>query len=207
MRKPLWLSVLFLASLFLTGLDTSQRAVAQNQKSAPTENALGLTVGVYYGQADQSLGFGVGLIRPNVGAGSLSYGSISFMRRQPGVDTWGEKFDTIGQREFSEDIVDTGRRIDFFALEVGIKVLPYTHVIGSLGYESTFLVQQRNDDTTILGDNGRYWTDYRTPSESGMSAGGGLLFYIPISESIAVVPSLRGSTAKTTILSVSFVAL
>jgi len=129
------------------------------------------------------------------------------MRREPGVDTWGEKFDNIGQREFSEDVVDTGERIDFFALDVGVKVFPYAHVVGSVGYESTFLVQQRDDDTTILGDNGRYWTDYRISSESGMSAGGGLLFYIPITESVVVAPSLRTSTAKTAILSISFVVL
>jgi hypothetical protein len=200
MKKFLLLS--FFASLFIAGFVPSQQAVAQNQQT--DSDGLSLTVGVHYGQSDQSVGLGVGVIRPDVGAGSLSYGSFSFMRRQPGVETWGEKFDNIGQREFRQDIVDTGRRIDFFALEVGMKVLPYTHAIASFGYESTSLVQQRDDDTTILGDNGRYWTDYRISQESGLSVGGGVLFYIPITESVAIMPSVRGSTAKTIVLSISF---
>ncbi|MCS3639219.1 hypothetical protein [Salinibacter ruber] len=126
------------------------------------------------------------------------------MRRNPGIDTWGEKFDDIGQSQFRSDIVDSGRRIDMISGELGVKVYKYTHAVASLGYEATFLTQQRDDSSSILGDNGKYWTDYRISDESSITAGGGIMVRVPVTDGVALTPKVLFSTAKNVQFSLGF---
>jgi len=152
-------------------------------------------VGIEYG-IDSGLGINVGYTNLGVGSGHISHGSISASYKDDGIDKWGERYESIGQRQFSQDIIDTGYAFITASGIVGLKITKGVHILGSIGYQGANYVQKRQDNSTILGSNGRYYTEYRDPEKSSVGIGGGVKFFVPISDKIAFTPTIITSTIK-----------
>lgn len=150
-------------------------------------------IGIEYG-VDAGFGGNFGFTVLNVDKGSISHGSISILYRGDGIDAWGDLYETIGERQFSEDIIDTGFQFITVNGLIGLKITRGLHILGSIGYREASFIQKRRDETTILGRNGRYHTSYKDTDKSGIGAGVGLKFFIPLDNGKLFTPSVHTST-------------
>jgi len=182
--------------LLATSILVPASSVAQDFKGA-------IHTGVVYGY-ETGFGFGTGGTKFSGQIGSFSHVSVHIAFGGNGIDPRGELYETVGSREFSEDIVDTGYSSTTIGGSVGIRAWKYIHVLASLERKTVHYVQKRYDDTTILGENGRYYTRYTVPDRSGWGIGGGVKFFIPVSGGFMITPTIMGSTTSKIILSVGF---
>jgi len=182
--------------LLATSILVPASSVAQDVREAAH-------TGVVYGY-ETGFGWSAGGTRLTGQIGYFSHVSVHIAFGNNGIDPWGELYETVGQREFYEDIVDTGYSSHAFGGSVGVRAWKYIHVLASLEYKWVYFVQKRYDDTTILGENGRYYTRYTVPDRSGWGIGGGVKFFIPVSGGFMITPTIMGSTTSKIILSVGF---
>lgn len=157
-------------------------------------------IGVEYG-IDAGLGGNFGYTGLGVERWSISHGSVSILYRDDGIDLWGDFYEYIGEREFPEDVVDTGYSFITMSGLIGMKISKSVHILGTIGYREASFVQKRKDEFTILGRNGRYHTSYRDTDKSGMGVGAGVKFFIPMSNGMALTPSVVASTLTTVSIS------
>lgn len=171
----------------------STNSVLAQLTNESIQNQYYFDIGIEYG-VDAGLGGNFGFTVMNVDRGSISHGSISILYRDDGIDAWGDLYETIGERQFSEDIIDTGFQFITVNGLIGLKITRGLHILGSIGYREASFVQKRRDETTILGRNGRYHTSYKDTDKSGIGAGAGLKFFIPLENGKFFTPSVHAST-------------
>lgn len=172
----------------------SNEVIAQNSELKLSKDNY-LDFGLEYA-LDAGFGGNVGYTRLNVNRGQISHGSFSVLYKDDGIDKWGERYENIGQREFPQDVVDTGYSFLTLSGALGFKITDAVHILGSVEYQMASFVQKRRDDTTILGNNGRYFTEYRDTDKSSFGVGGGVKFFVPISDRLVFTPTLTASTTK-----------
>ncbi len=159
-------------------------------------------LGVEYG-FKAGLGGNIGYTDLGVDRFHLSHGSISFLYKDDGVDKWGKDYTgTIGYNEFPGDIEDEGYSYLTVSFLAGIKITKGIHLLGVVGYQAATFVQQRYDETTILSPDGEYYTTFKAPEKDGIGAGLGLKFFLPVSSTMAISPTVQYTTLKGVSLSV-----
>lgn len=176
---------------------------AQDVISPVLEDKVYIDIGLEYG-FNSGLGGNIGYNDLSVERGGLSLWSLSFLYKDDGIDQWGEYYQSIGQNQFPEDIIDTGYAYLTMHGIVGVKITKSTHALATIGYRMASYVQKRQDDFTILGNNGRYHTSYTDPDKSEIGAGIGVKFFLPMSEHVVFTPTIILSTLSVMSFSIGF---
>jgi hypothetical protein len=174
--------------------------LAQNS-NANLANRGYLGIGLEYG-IDAGLGGNVGYTNLGVDRWIISHISVSFLYKDDGVDRWGEDYTGIvGMNEFSQDIEDEGFSYLTMSSLLGLKITKGVHILGIIGYQAKRFIQQRLDHSTILSSDGEYYTTFRA-SDKGIGGGVGLKFFLPVSNSTALTPTIQYTSLKGASLSI-----
>jgi len=185
----------------LTFFLISNITLAQNS-NANLANRGYLGIGLEYG-IDAGLGGNVGYTNLGVDRWNISHGSMSFLYKDDGVDRWGEDYTgTVGMNEFSQDIEDEGFSYLTISGLLGLKITKGVHILGIIGYQAATFIQQRFDDSTILSSDGEYYTTFRASDKDGIGGGVGLKFFLPVSNSTALTPTIQYTSLKGASLSI-----
>jgi hypothetical protein len=159
-------------------------------------------IGIEYG-FDAGLGGNIGYTNLGVDTGRFSHGSISFLYKDDGIDRWGKDYTgTIGYNQFPEEIVDEGYSYLTGSLLLGLKIAKEIHLLGVAGYKKATFIQKRFNESTILSPDGKYYSEFSDTDKDGIGAGLGVKFFLPLSNNVALTPTVQATTLKGISLSV-----
>ena len=214
--KQLWVTILFI--LFSISIihaqihdpRSSNNISTINHQASFSENTenvefsdpyigIGVEVGINAG-----IGLNLGLAKLGAEKYRLSHGGMSILFQIP-ISTWGAKeYTTISQSQFREDVQSTDDRYTTISGIVGLKIFNELHILASLDYKLAYLVENRRDRTGILGNNGKYYTEYRIKDDDQFGIGTGLRYYFSINRISALSMDVRVSTARFISISVGY---
>lgn len=179
-----------------------QAFYSENRENIEFSNpyiGIGVEVGINAG-----IGMNLGLAKLGAEKYRLSHGGMSILFQIP-ISTWGAKeYTTINQSQFREDVQSTDDRYTTISGIVGFKIINELHVLASLDYRLAYLVENRRDRTGILGNNGKYYSEYRIKEDDQLGFGTGLRYYFSMNRISALSMDVRVSTAKFISISIGY---
>lgn len=134
-------------------------------------------VGGYYSQY-AGPGIGIGLLNVRKDNFSISYFGLS--AHSKAMFKQKENYSgTVNAGEFSSDIVNVSDGYRVVDAEIGMKMSKQFFLIGVVGYGEHIKIQDRDDPTNTLGNNGDYYIIHKVGGE--IDIGVSVLFILPLS--------------------------
>lgn len=86
----------------------------------------------------------------------IDFAEIYFAGSLNGFKSDGQRYTNIGEKQFPDDIEEEFYHYRHYGLSIGKHVSDTILLFATMGISEKYLIQNRYDDYTILGENGKY---------------------------------------------------